>query len=212
MKLQKICITSSSGHFGEVLGRDNRNTINLPPPSTIIGMLKVIYDNDIDDFVFGYLFSSLGKYKDDTTLYKATNKGYLRKKGIITTDCKYVEYHTDCKLIIYTNIGKDIKINYPICMGKSGNLARVHLPIKDIVLIEKEGQGFNQFTPKNIGKGVIKPTNLVTKYNPILDAYDHQVAHLRLNKIFDYGRNYDIEEEQSIFLWHCKDGEVKAYD
>ena len=97
-------------------------------------------------------------------------------------------------------------------MGKSGNPARVHLPIEEVDLIDFNYKGFNQYTPKNIGKGVIKPTNLVTKYSQSLDCYDHQVAHLRLNQEFEYDKNYDQIEMQNIFLWKFKNGEVKEYD
>ena len=137
MKIKKIILTSPSGHFGEVLGRDNRFTQDIPPPSTIIGILKVLYGQDIDHFTFGYTFESQGKYLDDITLYKHNNRGTFKKKGNIVTDCRIIENHSECKLIIYTDISKDISVNYPICMGKSGNPARIHFPINDIDLDRK---------------------------------------------------------------------------
>lgn len=212
MKLNKVVLTAPSGHFGQTLGRDNRYTHDTPPPSTIVGILRVLYGEDIDNFVFGYMFQSEGKYLDDTTIYKHTTEGSNKVKGEIVTDCKVVEYHTGCRLVIYTDISSELSVKYPICMGKSGNPARIHLPIESIELAEFNYKGFNQYTPKNIGRGVINPTNLVTKYDPTMEVYEQQVAHLRFNREFNYDKNYDATEKQNVFLWKMNEGEVEAYD
>lgn len=212
MRINKIILTAPSGHFGQVLGRDNRYTHDTPPPSTIIGMLRLMYGEDIDNFVFGYTFESDCKYLDDITLYKHNAKGVFRKKGDIVTDCKAIEYHSGCRLVIYTDINRKLSVEHPICMGKSGNPARIHLPIEEINLIDFNYKGFNQYTPKSVGRGVIKPTNLVTWYKPELEVYEQQVEHLRFNRQFEYDKNYDATEKENIFLWQIKEGTVKAYD
>lgn len=212
MRINKMKITSETSHFGEFLGRDDRNTLDTPPPSTIVGMLRLIYGEDIDKFVFGYTFKSEGRFKDDIKIYKHRHNGLSTKHKKTVTDCRYIEFHTESKLIIYTNINKDIQVNFPICIGKSGSPARIHLPIKEVNLINKKGKGFNQFTPNNIGKGVINPTTLVTNYNKDLNLYDNSIGHLRLNKEFEYDKYYDEDLEQNIFLWKYKNKEVIAYD
>lgn len=214
--MNRITITSPTGHFGEVLGVDDRLTHDTPPPSTIIGILKVLFGEEIEneEFIFGHTFNSGIRYLDDYTIYKHSNEGYERKTKTspVSTDCRSIEYHYECELIIYTNIKKKLMMKYPLCMGKSGNPARLRLPIKEIELKEKEGKGYNQYTPINIGKGTIRPINLITKYNPKLNSYDAQVAPLRLNKEFDYDKNHDEELNHNIVLWKYKEGGVEQND
>ena len=212
MRIKKLKITSLTGHFGEVLGIDDRRTHDTPPPSTVIGIVRVLYGEDINNFVFGYTFKSEVKYKDDISIYKHSKDGTVREKNKPKSDCRFIENHAECELLIYTNISNIMTINYMLCMGKSGNPARLHFPIQEIDLIQKEGQGFNQYTPKHIGTGVIKPTNLVTNFDNLLGSYRAQVSHLRLNSKFDYNKNYDNEEQHNIFLWEIKNGEVRVYD
>lgn len=212
MKLNKLTITSKTGHFGKFLGYDNRYTYNSPPPSTIIGMLQTIYDRKIDNFIFGYLFESDTKFKDTITIHKRSNEGRFIKNKEYQSDAKFIEMHYNCKLKIYTSITQNIKMNYMLCMGKAENIARLHFPIQKVKLVNKKGQGFNQYTTKDIGTGNIKSYNMKSYYVPKFNSYDHQVELLRFNKVFDYNKNYDEEEQQNIFLWEIKDGKVKAFD
>lgn len=209
--MQRIRITSQTGHFGEVLGIDDRLTHDTPPPSTIVGILKVLFGEEIEkeEFIFGHTFNSSIKFLDDITIYKHTNEGYQRKtrKDPVTTDCRSIENHYECELIIYTDLHKELKMRYPLYMGKSGNPARVKLPIDKVDLRDKKGKGYNQYTPIHIGRGKIKPINLITKYNPKLNSYDAQVSPLRLNKEFDYDKNYDDELKHNVVLWkHDEEG------
>lgn len=214
MKLNKIKITSPIAHFGKPLGRDNRATYDAPPPSTILGILKVIYGEEIEkeNFVFGCTFKSKGKFIDDTTVYKHTNEGFRIEKGKVITDCNQIKYHVDCELIIYTDIDKEIVVKEILSIGRANSPTRIHFPIKKVELIDAEGYGTNQFTTKDIGKGLIEPINLKSKYNPRLNAYDHQITHLRFNRKFKYNKNYDTEEQQNIFLWKHEKGMVKSFD
>lgn len=216
MKINRIKITSQSGHFGKVLGIDDRVTHETPPPSTIIGILRVLFGEDVlsKEFVFGYIFNSSLKYLDDLTIYKHSDKGYNRKTKTspILTDCRSIENHYECKLIIYTDLNMKLKIERALCMGKSGNPARVRLPIETVELKDKEGKGFNQYTPVKIGRGKISPINLITTYNRELDSYNAQSLPLRFNKEFNYDKNHDEELEHNIVLWKFKDGGVEFYD
>lgn len=213
MNLKKLIITSQTAHFGEFLGCDNRRTNDLPPPSTVIGILRVLFGEDIDNFIFGYTFTSETKFLDDITLYKHSNEGFtLNKNKEIATNCNSREYLYNNRLIIYTDIQDKLSMNYSLCLGKSGSIARLHLPIQNVNLITRDGQGFNQFTPTRIGNGVINPTTMVTKFNEKLGVYDQQIKHLRRNTTFNYNKNYDESELQNIFLWKIRNGDVEEYD
>lgn len=213
MRVKKIRITSQTAHFGEFLGCDDRRTNDIPPPSTVIGILRVLFGEYIDNFAFGYTFTSQAKFKDDITLYKHSNQGFaLNKNKEMTTNCNFREYLFENELTIYTDIEEGLLMSYALCLGKSGNIARVHLPIKEVDLISKDGKGFNQFTPIKIGQGAINPTTMVTNFNDKLCAYDQQTKHLRKNTTFNYNKNHDTESNQNIFLWKIENGEVKEYD
>lgn len=214
--MKRLRITSQTGHFGEVLGIDDRVTHNTPPPSTVFGILKVLFGEEIEneEFTFGYTFNSALKYLDDLTIYKHTDKGYHRrtKESPVTSDCRSIENHYDCELIIYTSLDKDLKMEYALCMGKSGNPARLRLPIEEIELQDIEGKGYNQYTPFSVGTGKIKNITLLTKYNRVYNSYDSISALLRLNKEFDYDKNYDSELEHNIILWEYRKGGVEYND
>ena len=213
MYLNKINIESTTGHFGKVLGYDDRATYDAPTPSTVIGMLKVIYGDDIDNFTFGYLFKSSLKFNDDITIHKRNSLGKRVKKGEnFTSDIRRIEYLYDCSLTIYTDINKEIEMNYILTMGKAGNPAKLNLPIKSIELFDKDGKGFNQFTTKEIGTGRILSCNMLSKYNPKYDSYDNQIELLRFNKEFNYDNYFDDEEGQNIFLWQVNNGVVKNFN
>lgn len=214
--MKRIRITSPTGHFGEVLGIDNRLTHDTPPPSTVIGILKLLFGEEIEkeEFVFGYTFASAMKYLDDLKIYKHSTEGYARatKKSPVTTDCISIENHYECELLIYTDLEKELKMERALCMGKSGNPARLRLPIEKVELKNKDGKGYNQYTPVNIGRGKIRHINLVTIYNERLNSYDAQVAKVRLNKEFDYSKNHDEELNHNVILWKHKSGGVVSND
>lgn len=216
MKMKRIRITSQSGHFGKVLGIDDRLTHDTPPPSTVVGILKLLFGEEIEDeeFTFGHTFSSATKYLDDLTIYKHTEYGYQRKtkESPVLTDCRSIENHSECELIIYTDLNKELRMERALCMGRSGNPARIRLPIASVRLENKEGKGYNQYTPISIGKGKISPIDLITTYNPDFNSYEGQVVPLRLNKEFNYDKNYDEELSHNIVLWKYKDGGVSHND
>lgn len=207
VKINKLIMTSKTGHFGTFLGYDDRYTYPAPPVSTIIGILQTIYNREIDNFKFGYLFESDLIFKDDMTIHK---KGL--KVNRVATDIRSIELHYNCKLTIYTDITDEISMDYILSMGRAGNIARLHLPVKQVEFKSKQGQGFNQFTTKDLGEGRIKSMNLKSEYNKRLDSYDHQVGLLRFNQIFNYDRYYDEEEKQNVFMWEMRSGKVGIFN
>lgn len=206
MEINKLKITAPIAHFKVPYASKLQITYDVPPLSTVIGMLKVIFGDDIDDFKFGYLFESEGKFKDAITLHKFNKKNKNKK----ITDCGVREYLDNCRLLIYTDLDKPIEMNHILTMGRSNCLARLHFPIEKVQLTNKEGKGYNQYTPVDIGTGVIKPISILNRYNPAVGSFDTTVKHLRFNKEFKYDKHYDIEENQNVILWHFKGGGVSV--
>lgn len=211
MKLTRIPIESDLARFHIPYSFKNQRTFNIPPPSTIVGILKILYNEDIDNFVFGYIIEHKGIFKDLTKTYKVKAEKIKEEKiktikyaktKIDKSDVCCVEYLIEPKLYIYTNIKEELKINKPLNLGKTDCLARVLLNQKEeINLINKEGQGYNQWTDLNTGYGQIKRITTETTFNIETDCYEQNYKLLRENEAFDYDKFYDEELEQNIFLW-----------
>lgn len=211
--MKKIRITSKSGHFKIPYASKYQKSYDSPPISTVVGMLMVLFGEEIDDFIFGYTFDYEHKYKDAMTMNKIDiNKinevGDFSPVNDKVVDSGIREYLHDCVLTIYTDIDLPIKMEYCLTMGRSNNLARVHFPFKEIKLLNKAGKGYSQYTDKNIGKGKISAISIFSKYNKLSQSFDTNIKHLRFNEEFDYDKNYDDEAEENIFLWKFKDGEI----
>lgn len=206
-------ITSQTAHFKIPYASKYQKSYEIPPISTVLGMLKVLFGESIDDFVFGYSFEYGSKFNDvmnisKVNISKITNIGNLGPTDKKVTDVITVEYLYDCILNIYTDIELPLKVDYCLTMGKANNLARLHLPFKKVKLINKVGEGFNQYTPTSVGTGVIKPITYISEFDKRIQSFRTKVKHLRINKEFKYDKNYDPESECNIFLWRYKGGEI----
>ena len=211
--MQKITITSKTAHFKVPYASKYQKTYDIPPISTVIGMLKVIFGQEIDNFVFGYTFEYDSKFNDAMAMYKVNinnvlTVGQLEKRNDQVTDSIIKEYLYDCILKIYTDIDLPIEMNYCLTMGRANNLARLHFPFKKVELVDEIGLGYNQLTPINIGTGVISPITYFSNYDKKTQSFQTKTKHLRLNKKFNYNKNFDEEEEQNIFLWKYESGEI----
>ena len=99
--MKKLRITSMTGHFGKILGHDDIGTYDIPPISTIIGLLKVIYGENVleEVFKFGYIYRDKGSFKDDIIIYKhRIGGGTFLKKGSVEYVLK--EYKDQLKSVI----------------------------------------------------------------------------------------------------------------
>lgn len=211
--MRKINITSQIAHFKIPYASKYQKTYDIPPISTVIGILKVLFGEEVNDFIFGYTFEYEAKYKDLMTLYKINinqimDIGSDEERKELIKDVASREYIYNCILKIYTTIDTPIKMNYCLTMGRANCLARVHFPFKEVKLIDKEGVGTNQYTPIEIGQGVVKPITYFSKYDKLTQSFETKVKHLRENKQFEYDKHYDNVEEKNIFLWRYKDGEI----
>ncbi|VIF72777.1 CRISPR-associated protein cas5 family [Clostridioides difficile] len=211
MILNKIEIIGDIAHFKIPMHSKIQRTYEIPPISTIVGILKNIYGEEIDDFTLGYVIYHNGTFKDLQTIYKEINPNVktLTDSDRFQTDVCPIEYLINPKLIIYTDINKNIEFNEPLCLGKTNCLAKV-LSLSEIKvnLIDKEAVGYNQYTDINIGDGMIKRINTLTEYNEKKGYYDIYSSMVRENSEFEYNKYYDEDEKQNIFLWNWKKGGV----
>ncbi|KPI47619.1 CRISPR-associated protein Cas5 [Clostridioides difficile] len=211
MILNKIEIIGDMAHFKIPMHSKIQRTYEIPPISTVVGILKNIYGEEIDNFILGYVIYHDGTFKDLQTIYKEINPNVktLTDSDRFQTDVCPIEYLINPKLIIYTNIDKNIEFNEPLCLGKTNCLAKVlSLSEIEVNLIDKKAIGYNQYTDINIGDGMIKRINTLTEYNEKKGYYDIYSSMVRENDEFEYGKYYDEDEQQNIFLWKWKKGGV----
>lgn len=211
--MNRLTITSKTAHFKVPYTSKYQKTYDIPPISTVIGMLKVIFGEEIDDFIFGYTFEYESKFNDAMLIYKVNLKemptvGELEKRKDQVTDSIIRDYLYNCVLKIYTDLDLPIEMNYCLTMGRANNLARLHLPFEKVELIDAIGLGYNQLTPVNIGIGIVSPITYYSNYDKRTQSFQTKTKHLRYNKEFNYNKNFDEEEGQNIFLWRYKDGEI----
>lgn len=209
MKIHKLTITGTSAHFKVPAYSKYQKSYEIPPISTVVGILKNIYGKDISDFTLGYTINYKSKSIDATTIYKEldlSEKSLKDKKRFITDLC-FIEYLYDVELFIYTDINKQIELNETLVLGKTNCLGTLS-KVEEIELINKEGFGYNQYTKKELGGGQIRRINTLTSYNADTDMYDIQGVIVRENKEFKYDKNYDPALMQNIYLWNWREGQV----
>lgn len=209
MKINRIILKGDFAHFKKPARGKIQQTYEIPPISTVVGILKNIYGEDIDDFILGYSIKYKAKHKDAMTLYKEVNlseRSPKDRKRFITDLC-IVEYLYRVELTIYTDISKDVSMKDVLVLGKSNCLATLY-EIKEIELSDEDGFGYNQYTQREIGDGQIRRINTLTKFNEHKDMYDIKSEIVRENLEFEYDKNYDKELEQNIYLWKWKGGKI----
>lgn len=209
MKIKKLNIKGTFAHFKIPAYSKYQRTYEIPPISTIVGILKNIYGEDISDFTLGYTINYKSKSMDVMKIYKEldlSEKTPTDKKRF-TSDLCFVEYLYDVELFIYTDINKEIELKDTLVLGKTNCLGTL-CSVEEVELIQKEGYGFNQYTSKDIGNGQIRRINTLTTFNPNTDMYDIQSATVRENKEFEYDCNYDSDLGQNIYLWNWNGGEI----
>lgn len=209
MKFQKLIITGDEAHFKIPMRSKVQNTYKIPPISTVVGMLQNIYGADIDNFELGYFIEHKDIGKEIINLYKEVN---INKKGStnkdrFTKDIIYVENLYKVRLVIYHNIEKDIEFKDPLTLGKANYLANVRF--EEARLTDKAGLGYNQYTPRNIGQGMLMRINTITKYNELKGYYEYKTELVRENlQEFELSNNYDETEDMNIYIWKWRDGIV----
>ena len=204
MNFTKIILTSELAHFKNSINGKNQNTFKSPPVSTIVGILKNIYGEDIQNFIFGYTCEYNGIFTDVANIYKTVSSN---KKCI--TDICFIEYLIKPTIRIYTDIESEIILDETLNLGKTNCLAKCRFA--EVEINNEKSIGYNQWTPKNIGHGIIQRINLETKYNKLKGYYDYITALLRHNTQFE--SQYKINDiQEGIQLWKYENEEnIKCY-
>lgn len=209
--MNKIVIVGDKAHFKIPNSSKNQLTFDIPPISTIVGMLQNIYNKDINDFMVGYKIEFESKEKELIRIYKEinSNKLTLTNSDRFKSDILYVENLINVRLVIYTDIEDKVELNECFNLGKAGYLANLKI-IKDYKLIDKQGIAYNQYAPVSMGDGKIMRIKTLTKYNPQKGYYDYWSTLVRKNEEVEYDKFYDEEEEENIIMWKWKDGEINV--
>lgn len=210
MKLNRITMKSELAHFKIPATGKIQQTYIIPPISTVVGILKNLYGEEINDFKLGYFVKHSGKHRDLMKIYKEFNlseKSHTSKDRFMTDTC-IVEYLKDVELVIYTSINENILLKDVLVLGKANCLASI-TDMTEVELTDIEGYGYYQYTDKSIGEGQIRRINTITEYNCDIDMYDIKTDTFKENIEFEYDKNYDKEYEQNIYVWNWKDGGVK---
>lgn len=209
MKINRIIIKGDFAHFKVPASSKIQRTYSIPFVSTVYGILKNIYDENINDFKIGYTLQYKSKDREVMKIYKEFNLATKpeKTKERFKTDICVVEYLYDVELVIYTDIEKEIVLNDVLTLGKANCLATL-VSVEKIDLKDIEGYGYNQYTDINIGTGQIRRINTSTKFNENTDRYDIKSSLARENVKFKYDKNYDSDFEQNIHLWNWKDGKI----
>ncbi|MDO5517895.1 MAG: CRISPR-associated protein Cas5 [Clostridium sp.] len=209
--MNKIEIIGQQAHFKIPNSSKIQRTFNIPPISTVVGILQNIYNNSIDDFVVGYFIEYESKQYEILKIYKEINPNSRRLTDgdRFTSDLVRVENLNNVRLVIYTDISDEMELKNPLVFGKANYLAKIN-SISSVELSDREAYGYNQYADLQTGTGSILRVNTLTEFNDEKGRYDYKSTLVRENKKFKYDKYYDEEEEQSIFLWKYKGGEVHA--
>lgn len=218
MRLRKIKIVADLAHFKKPFATKYHFTYEIPPISTVVGIIQNLFSENIDDFVFGCIFEQDGIFKDLQRIWKEVNlktnfKGERYKNDMWKSDVCEIDYLINPKLIIYTDIEEKINISECLNLGKTDCLAKV--VSDEIIELEcTEGNGYNQWTSIDVkGNNLPERISIETKYNSKKGYYDIYTKLIRLNSNFRIKGYYDEEEDQIIYLWKRKQvGEINEFN
>lgn len=211
--MKKIVIVGDRAHFKIPNSSKSQLTFDIPPISTVVGILQNIFGTTINNFMFGYKLEYKSKEREVLTIYKEVNSNdgvrKLTDGDRFTKDIIYVENLIDVRLVIYTDIENEIEFKEPIVLGKAGYLGKLTIE-HNYKLVDKQGNAYNQYTPLDLGSGRVRRINTLTQYNPQKGYYDYWTMLVRENKELAYDKFFDEDEGENIVMWKWKDGEASV--
>lgn len=209
MYLNKIIIKSDFAHFKVPYSSKIQKTFLSPQPSTIIGILKTVYNENIADFIFGYTIEASEEiFRDLQKIYKEVNinagkneKDKYKNNKWITDPCE-IEYLNDVTLTIYADLKEDVSLKEVLVLGKTDCLAKI-ISIDKVDIKDYKNIAFNQYSELGDGDGIISAVTIETKYNEDKGIFDIFTMPMRYNKtiITNY---YDEEADTNLYLYKYK--------
>lgn len=210
MKGKLITIVADMAHFKNSRSAVLQQTYKIPPISTVVGILKNIYGEDIENFIFGYNFSYDFSQYEVSTIYKELNlkvKTDTDKERFNVYPAQ-IEYLINPKLeIIAIGLQQKYIMNTVLNLGKTNCLAK--LKIEDIEMENNNTIQYNVLTDFQDGDEKIERQNIETVYNEQKGYFDYYTKLVRINDKYECNYLYD---EQGVYLWkYNKVGEVECY-
>lgn len=210
MKGIKFTIVGDMAHFKNNRSAILQQTYKIPPISTVVGILKNIYGEDIEDFIFGYNFSYSNSQYEISTLYKEFNlnvKTDTDKERFITSPCQ-MEYLINPKLeVIVIGLKENYIMSTVLNLGKTNCLAK--LKYEQIEIMNENLMKYNILTDFKDGDGVIERQNIETQYNEKKGCFDYYTKLIRINNEYECQYSYD---ERGLYLWkYNKVGDIECY-
>lgn len=222
MKGIKITIVSAMAHFKNSRSAILQQTYKIPPISTVVGILKNIYGENIENFVFGYNFTYTSSQYEISTIYKELNMNVKQedKKGVqrykfnnnssdrFTTFPAQIEYLINPKLeIVIIGLQNNYNMDTVLNLGKTNCLAKAKF--KDIEIDDEINMTSNVLTDIKDGIGKIERQNIETIYNENKGCFDYYNKLIRINDEYDCKHSYN---NKGIYLWkYNKVGEIECY-
>lgn len=206
MKATKHTITSDMAHFKRFRSPLKQQSYKIPPISTVIGILKNIYGENIKDFVFGYNFSYDSSEYEIETIWKRSNINV--QSEVPTKFPSHIEFLINPKLEILT-IGLNSQIEFinNLNLGKTTCMAEVEFSNCDIVCQTSKSK--NVITLLEDGEGVIERQNIETYYDKTIGAFKQITKPIRINNEINCKYSYD---GKGIYLMKYKGvGDIECY-
>lgn len=206
----KLMISGSMAHFKNSRSALLQQTYKIPPISTVVGILKNIYGENISDFIFGYNFTYSSSQYEISTLHKEVNlavKTDTDKDRFIDSPCQ-IEYLINPELeIVVIGLEENFEMNSVLNLGKTNCLAR--LRYEQVEITNEESIQYNVLTDYKDGEGVIERQNVETEYNEKKGCFDYYTKLIRINSEYESSYSYD---GNALYLWkYNKVGDIECY-
>lgn len=222
MKGTKLTIVADMAHFKNSRSAVLQQTYKIPPISTVIGILKNVYGENIEDFIFGYNFTYSSSQYEISTLYKELNMSVEKENKKGKRDYKFnenseerfitfpsqIEFLINPKLeIIVIGLQNNYIMNTVLNLGKTNCLAKIKT--EDIEIYSENSMSYNVLTDFQDGIGRIERQNIETVYNEDKGYFDYYTKLVRTNNEHECKYSYD---ESGIYLWkYNKVGDIECY-
>ncbi|MGM8331740.1 CRISPR-associated protein Cas5 [Clostridium perfringens] len=197
MKGIKITIISDMAHFKSSLNSAYQTSYKIPPISTVVGILKNIFGEEIQNIKFGYSFEYIDSNFHICT-HKKVNAKFEKDKNDTVVTNNLLEYLESAVLRIYIIDGDSLEIKFKdiLNLGKTDCLGFAEF--EEIEIEKTESVAYNIYTEMMDGDGVITKITSETNFNIDLGRYMYNYKMVRLNE--EVLCKYSCEEE-GIYFW-----------